>query len=51
MIPGADPALEFGEGHLVKKTLGVGGQSPQDVLRDHALQTLGEWGQRSFSFF
>ena len=48
LLPGADPALEFGEGQM-EGTWGSGGVAPRKILRGHALQTLGKRGKRPFA--
>ena len=44
---GADPAFEFGEGHM-EEIWGSGGEAPRKIFRGHALQTLGKRGKRPF---
>ena len=44
---GADPGLEFGEGHE-DGMMGVWGAAPRKIFRGHALQTRGKRGKRPF---
>ena len=46
---GADPASEFGEGHM-EEIWGSGGVAPRKIFRGHALQTLGKRRKRPFCF-